>query len=214
MYQPKSREEYIAQCRYYKGEPMDEEALGENYLLACYEKYWVEEHYTADGLHDLKCLIKDYKEFGLGHFNPNDGAPIALKALIWSRYMHWGSGYETPDTFKQWWRRFYLKMNEEYYQEKCRFYRGEDRCPASIAYDIVKASAWKMESYWVREMVENGQIPSEYSYSYHKDGLSNFSKDDGVPQSLKEFFYGYGLHKAEGMMTIEEFKEWYNQYKG
>ena len=62
MYQPKSREEYIAKCRYYKGEPMDEEALGENYLLACYEKYWVEKHYTADGLHDLKCLIKDYKE--------------------------------------------------------------------------------------------------------------------------------------------------------
>lgn len=105
-------------------------------------------------------------------------------------------------------------MNEEYYQEKCRFYRGEDSCPASIAYDIVKASAWKMESYWVRGMVEKGQIPSEYTYSYHKDGLSNFSKDDGVPQSLKEFFYGYGLHKAEGMMTIEEFKEWYNQYKG
>ena len=63
MYQPKSREEYVAKCRYYKGEPMDEEALGENYLLACYEKYWVEKHYTADGLHDLKCLIKDYKEF-------------------------------------------------------------------------------------------------------------------------------------------------------
>jgi hypothetical protein len=71
-----------------------------------------------------------------------------------------------------------------------------------------------MESYWVCEMVEKGQIPSEYTYSYHKDGLSNFSKDDGVTQSLKEFFYGYGLHKAEGMMTIEEFKEWYNQYKG
>ena len=98
MYQPKSREEYIAKCRYYK-----------DALLANYEKYWVEKHYTADGIHDLKCLIRDYKEFGLGHFNPHDGAPIALKALIWSRYMHWGSGYETPDTFKQWWRRYYLK---------------------------------------------------------------------------------------------------------
>lgn len=34
---------------------------------------------------------------------------LAPKALIWSRYMHWGSGYETPDTFKQWWRKYYLK---------------------------------------------------------------------------------------------------------
>jgi len=88
---------------------MNEEALGEDALLASYERYWVEKHYVADGIHDLKCLIRDYKEFGLGHFNPHDGAPIALKALIWSRYMHWGSGYETPDTFKQWWRRYYLK---------------------------------------------------------------------------------------------------------
>ena len=109
MYQPKSREEYIAQCRYYKGEPIDEKALGNDFLLAYYEQCWVESHYTADGIHNLKCLIKDYKEFGLGHFNPHDGAPIALKALIWSRYMHWGSGYETPETFKQWWRKYYLK---------------------------------------------------------------------------------------------------------
>lgn len=82
MYQPKSREEYIAQCRYYKGELIDEKALGEDALLASYERYWVESHYTADGIHNLKCLIKDYKKFGLGYFNPHDGAPIALKALI------------------------------------------------------------------------------------------------------------------------------------
>ena len=109
MYQPKSREEYIALCRYYKGEPMDEDALGADYGLACYERCWVEQHYSADGIHDLKCLIHDYKKFGLGYFNPNDGAPIALKALIWSRYMHWGSGHETPETFKLWWREYYLK---------------------------------------------------------------------------------------------------------
>ena len=82
----------------------------------------------------------------------------------------------------------------------------------SIVYDMHKASAWKMESLWVRQMIVYGQIPSEYSYSYHQDGLADFSKDDGVPQSLKEFFYGYSLHRAEGMMTIEEFKEWYYQY--
>lgn len=58
-------------------------------------------------------------------------------------------------------------MNEEYYQEKCRYYRGEDNCPASIVYDMHKASAWKMESLWVRQMIEYGQIPSEYTYSYN-----------------------------------------------
>ena len=37
MYQPKSREEYIAKCRYYKGEPMDEKAMGED-ALSDFEK--------------------------------------------------------------------------------------------------------------------------------------------------------------------------------
>lgn len=114
MYQPKSREEYIAQCRYYKGDPIDEDALGKDSLLAFYEKCWVDKHYTADGISDLKCLIKDYKQFGLGHFNPNDGVPIAFKALIWSRYMHWGCGHETPQTFQQWWREYYLKESSVY----------------------------------------------------------------------------------------------------
>ena len=89
---------------------MDEEALGQDQVLAFYERCWVDKHYTENGIDELKCLIKDYKQFGLGHFNPpHDRAPIALKALIWSRFMHWGSGYETPESFQEWWREYYLK---------------------------------------------------------------------------------------------------------
>ena len=107
-YQPKSREEYIASCRYYNGNdyttlPHEDQSMG------FYEQCWVEAHYTENGIKDLKRYIRDYKKFGLGKFNPDDGAPIALKALIWSRYMHWGSGYETPETFKEWWKKYYLR---------------------------------------------------------------------------------------------------------
>jgi hypothetical protein len=103
---------------------------------------------------------------------------------------------------------------KEMYLVFTRFYKGEDECPEVLKshQSFICQNAWKMEALWVRQMIECGQIPSEYSYSYHNDGLADFSKDDGVPQSLKEFFYGYGLHRAEGMLTTDEFKEWYYQY--
>ena len=108
MYTPKPRNEYIAQCRYYNGQ--DYTTLPkENQSMGFYEQCWVDMHFREGGVEELKNYIKDYKKFGLGSFNHEDGAPIALKALIWSRYMHWGSGYETPESFKKWWHVFYLR---------------------------------------------------------------------------------------------------------
>ena len=109
-YTPKSREEYIACCRYYKGSSFDTLPKKDQHM-GFYEQCWVDLHYTDSGIEELKKYIKDYKAFGLGNFNSDDGAPIALKALIWSRYMHWGSGYETPETFKEWWKKYYLREN-------------------------------------------------------------------------------------------------------
>lgn len=108
MYTPKTREEYIACCRYYNGSDYNTLPLEDQYM-GFYEQCWVYAHFSEGGIKKLKGYIRDYKKFGLGKFNQEDGAPIALKALIWSRYMHWGSGYETPDDFKEWWRTYYLR---------------------------------------------------------------------------------------------------------
>ena len=112
MYHPKARKEYIACCRYYKGGDEENTLPNEDHLLAYYERYWVDAHYDENKLADLRILIKHYKEFGLAHFSQQDGAPIALKALIWSRFMHWGYN-ETPDTFKTWWNTMYLKKTSK-----------------------------------------------------------------------------------------------------
>lgn len=110
-YIPKKREEYIACCRYYNGSDYNTLPVGDQ-NLGFYEQRWVEMHYTDDGVEELRQYIKDYKKYGLGRFSPDDGAPIALKALIWSRWMHWGSGYETPEDFKEWWKQFYLRIKQ------------------------------------------------------------------------------------------------------
>lgn len=107
-YTPQPREYYISKCRYYKGGDEENTLPSPDSINAFYESCWVELHYSEHGIEELRQYVRDYKKFGLGHFNENDEVPIALKAFIWSRYMHWGSEYETPKSFKEWWRHFYL----------------------------------------------------------------------------------------------------------
>lgn len=102
-------------------------------------------------------------------------------------------------------------MSKQWCIAQCRFYKGENECPAVLRErGGVWSSAWFMESLWVREMTDIGHIPTIYSDQYRSAGLSDFNREDGVHIDLKEFLYGYGLHSSEGMMTIDEFKHWYD----
>jgi len=105
MYTPKSREEYITKCRYYDG--TEDSVYTKRW--ADYERVWVEWHFSEEGIDELKRLVKAYKAFGLEHFNTDDGIPMSLKALLWSRFMHWGCGDETPESFADWWEQAYMK---------------------------------------------------------------------------------------------------------
>jgi len=107
-YIPQPREYYISKCRYYTGDDTSDVPV-EDKLFAHYEEFWIDLHYTEDGIDELRENIRAYKEFGRGLIKENDGVPIALKALIWTRYIHWGTGLETPTDFIQWFRREYLK---------------------------------------------------------------------------------------------------------
>lgn len=107
-----------------------------------------------------------------------------------------------------------MKMSKEWCLKQCLFYRGEDKCPEILLQpkkSEVWADSWLMEKLWVDG---GGIVPIEYSDQYFSAGLSDFNNDDGVHRDLKEFLYGYCQHRAEGMMTTEEFKNWYNfKYK-
>ncbi len=109
-YQPQSREDYLAKCRYYDGND-DLFAYGEYSQQANYEQVWVDYHFNGE-IDELNRMVEGYKCFGLGDFNTDDGVPIGLKAILWSRFMHWGSGYEAADDFKKWYKTFYLKQPE------------------------------------------------------------------------------------------------------
>jgi hypothetical protein len=109
MYKPKSREEYISQCRYYDG--TEQEWTGQEGMFAFYECCWVDMHYPD--AKELREILSDYKLHKLGHFNDGDGVPITLKALLWSRYCHW-SGYPNDDeNFKVFYREEYLKTSSK-----------------------------------------------------------------------------------------------------
>ena len=105
MYTPKSREEYIASCRYYGGEEYCPDGVNNHFWD--YEHLWVDKHFEEGGIEFLQNLIKDYKSQGLGSYMSDDGTSIAVKGILWCRYEHWTWG--TPDGFRVWYKSEYLK---------------------------------------------------------------------------------------------------------
>ena len=93
----------ISLCRYYKGEkkcPFTDER--EN--LWFYEKTWIDMNEAKESFEEM---ITDYVSRGLTSFEEYDDVPIALKALLWERFVHW-IGVD-PDAFKTWYVETYKK---------------------------------------------------------------------------------------------------------
>jgi len=216
-YNYKSIREYLDRCRYYNGEfeiPKRVKEIGKEFFWD-YERIWVQKHFLKEG-EDIKSnekffkdLIRYYKKNGLGHFSQDDAVPISFKAFLFNRYKHWIGG--TAEGFKTWYHEQYLKMPVEWCLARCLFYRGETQCPKVLKShpSLICQDAWRMEHLWVREMTEKGYIG--FMHYCNEAGLESFNIGDGVHRTLKEFLYGYGLHKAEGMLKPEEFIEWYDK---
>ena len=87
-------------CRYYKGPGTENDNL-----MAEYEHRWIQdvlehnvkatEYVEPSDLHELEI------------FNPGDGVPLTLKALLFNRWCHWSS-YATINQFKHWYLESYL----------------------------------------------------------------------------------------------------------
>lgn len=104
-YIPKPQTYYIVKCRYYHGEEECPfvKGLNNDHLLWFYEQKWVEYH-CPEHIADLQEMVEDYKAYGHGQFQKEDGVPVSLKALLWNRWAKWVS---SPSDSKGW-HEFYL----------------------------------------------------------------------------------------------------------
>lgn len=95
-------------CRYYKGEkecPFDAEQA----LLWDYERRWCKVQNDKDS--SMNDMLNEYNISGLCSFEPYDGTPVSLKALLFNRFCHWSSGamHECIEPFKKWYVDTYKK---------------------------------------------------------------------------------------------------------
>ena len=95
----------LSQCRYYKGETKCPPHI-KNSLFWDYEKAWVEALTENDGRAEIWKT-----NFERAHLQPvaeKYGVPDTLLGLLYNRFMHWGSGYETINDFAHWIGKEYL----------------------------------------------------------------------------------------------------------
>ncbi|NLD23290.1 MAG: hypothetical protein GX670_03545 [Bacteroidales bacterium] len=100
----KSKEFYLQQLKYYKGEkesPFDDNNIS---MLWFYESVWYN-YMTTENKGLLEEYISDFKYAELSDL-PSD-MPLGYKALLFNRYMK-GSMSSMPDTAKEF-RAFYAK---------------------------------------------------------------------------------------------------------
>ena len=109
-----TREELILDCRYYNGEIEPPE--GTDSLMWGYEEAWV--RMVLEDSPIPKGCVKYYTEsYDLPNLLPveNDGTPLGIKAILWSRYDHW-CGPGTADSFKRWYFGHYVKDTKTHRQ--------------------------------------------------------------------------------------------------
>ena len=96
------------------------------------------------------------------------------------------------------------------YIEYCRYYHGEENCPESIKQLPAGETLWFYEKRWVDFNMgdEDFQI---WLDEYNAYGMSDFSKDDGVPVSLKAILFN--RYYKGGYMEVggASFRKWYHE---
>ena len=113
-----TREELILDCRYYNGEeeyPQDVDSL-----FWGYEEVWV--RWMLEGNPSVENKIKHYTEqHHLLDLLPDDGTPLGLKAILFSRYEYWSGYYGEDDArfesdFRDWYLNKYVANTKTHRQ--------------------------------------------------------------------------------------------------
>ena len=87
-------------CKFFKGEQECPEAIcnAGKAMFWEYERIWCSMRDT----YEMCAILDAYLDAGLEDFDPDDGTPMTLKALLFNRYEHWCQG--TPDGFKDFYK--------------------------------------------------------------------------------------------------------------
>lgn len=112
-----TREELILDCRYYNGEEDPPEIVDS--LFWGYEEVWVK--WMLEGDPHIEKHIKYYTEqYNLPNLLPEDGTPLGLKAILFSRYDYWSGGYgggpNYGNDFKKWYLGNYVGKTKTHRQ--------------------------------------------------------------------------------------------------
>lgn len=108
-----NKDELLTYCRYYKGEKECPFTNQNDIMFWDYERIWCEQQRMRNPIvHDM---VRDYNLAGLASYEPYDGTPLSLKALLFNRYCHWSSGspYDCTEGFKLFYEKTYKNKEAE-----------------------------------------------------------------------------------------------------
>ena len=110
-----TREELILDCRYYNGEKEPPEGIDS--LMWGYEEAWVRMVLEESPI-PQKCLEHYTKCYDLPNLLPfeEDGTPLGIKGILWSRLDHWSYLPADAETFKRWYHEHYVKDTKTHRQ--------------------------------------------------------------------------------------------------
>ena len=102
-------------------------------------------------------------------------------------------------------------MKKEDAIKLCKYYKGESTEPKNMDPDVIQI--WKYEYWWVNNItVESDPDPfSGLLRDYFDAGLLEFCQTDNVPITIKATLYNRFVNVADGMCTVDEFKDWYTK---
>jgi hypothetical protein len=97
-------------------------------------------------------------------------------------------------------------VNKDFLLSLCRYYKGDKENPDP------SNKLWEIESVWVAISMDKEKDFGNFLDEYLTAGLRTFNMYDDTPITLKAILYNRYMQQAEGMASIEEFKEWYNKF--
>lgn len=95
---------FIDYCRYYKGEKECPFTNQNDIMFWGYERKWCDIQRTHDQL--MNDMLRDYNLAGFAEFEPYDGTPVSLKALLFNRLTNYME--MPPERFSTFYKNMYM----------------------------------------------------------------------------------------------------------
>lgn len=95
-------------CRYYKGEQSCPFTKQNDRMFWDYERIWCNMQTTHDA--SMNDIVRDYNLNGFAEFEPYDGVPVSMKALLFNRMTNYME--KSPERFADFYKQMYIERKE------------------------------------------------------------------------------------------------------